>query len=173
MQGVADFAGDRRTVEIVSSEGDGMNNSRFALAASLAVLFLGACGGSQPTGSAPSTAAVQPAARSLARSLNEYYLAKFTAVVGRSPEPSFCFRFMPSGRWNSTGTVDFSGTYLIGGKELFASAYWPASAAVYMTLQGPVNAKQGSGEFIVSNDGGDISGGGTYTMEGKQNSTCS
>jgi hypothetical protein len=77
---------------------------------------------------------------------------------------------MPSGRWNSTSTlVDFYGTYLIAGKQLFASAVWPASAALYMTLQGPVNAKQGSGEFIISNDGGEITAGGTYTM---QSSTC-
>jgi hypothetical protein len=148
--------------------------SRFALAASLAAISLVACGASQPTGAAPGTAAVQPAARSLERSLNGYYLAQFTTVVGRSPAPSLCFRFMSSGRWYSTSTlVDFSGTYLIAGKELFASAVWPASAALYMTLQGPVNAKHGSGEFIITNDGGDVYGGGTYTMAGKQNSTCS
>jgi hypothetical protein len=79
---------------------------------------------------------------------------------------------MSSGRWYSTGSVDFNGTYLIAGKELFASAVWTASGPLYMSLQGPINARQGSGEFIVSDEGGDISGGGTYTMAGKQNSTC-
>jgi hypothetical protein len=149
-----------------------MLSSRFALTAFLAVLFLGACGGSQPTGGAPS-APVQPAARSLTRSLNGYYLAKFTTVVGTSPSASLCFRFLPSGRWYSTGTLaEYYGTYLIAGKVLYASAVWPASAALYLTLQGPVNAKKGSGEFIVANDGGDVYGGGTYTMVGKQNSTC-
>jgi hypothetical protein len=170
---LARFAPDSSNDARVSPEVNGMMSSRFALVASLSALLLVACGGSQPTEGAPSTAAVQPVTRSLERSLNGYYLAKFTTVVGRSPESSFCFRFMPSGRWNSTGSVDFGGTYLTAGKELFASAYWPASAAVYMTLHGPINAKQGSGEFIVLNDGGDIYGGGTYTMAGKQNSTCS
>jgi len=148
--------------------------SRFALAASLAVLSLEACGGSPAIGVAPSTAAVQPATRSFERHVNEYYLARFTTVVGRSPASSLCFRFISSGRWNSTGTlVEFYGTYRIAGKELFASAVWPASAALYLTLQGPINAKQGSGEFIISNDGGDITAGGTYVMTSDQNSSCS
>jgi hypothetical protein len=42
-----------------------------------------------------------------------------------------------------------------------------------MSLQGSVNAKQGSGTFIVSGVNGYISGGGTFTMTGKQNKTCS
>ena len=151
-----------------------MIGSRFVLAASLAALFLSACGGSQSTGSAPNTAAVQAATRPLERSLNGYYLAQFTKVVGTNPAPSLCLRFMSSGRWYSTSTlVNYMGTYLIAGKELFASAVWPASAALYLTLQGPINAKQGSGEFIISNDGGDITAGGTYVMTGDQNSTCS
>jgi hypothetical protein len=44
---------------------------------------------------------------------------------------------------------------------------------VYLSLQGPVNAKQGSGHFIVSWMNGYVSGGGTFTMTGKQNKTCS
>ena len=151
-----------------------MMSSRFALAASLAALFLAACGGSQPMGSAPSTAAAQTAMRSAKRSLNGYYLAKLTAVVGRSPASLLCLRFMSSGNWNSTGTVvDFYGTYDIAGKTLYASAAWFASPASYMTLQGPMNAKQGSGGFIVLNESGYISAGGTYTLAENQNSTCS
>jgi hypothetical protein len=80
---------------------------------------------------------------------------------------------MSDGSWNSTGSVDFSGTYLIARKELFATAVWPASGPVNLTLQGPINAKEGSGKFIVSDEGEDITGGGTYTIVGNQNSTCS
>jgi hypothetical protein len=146
--------------------------SHSAFAASLAVLFLGACGGSQPMGGAPSTA-VQPATRSLEQSLHGYYLTKFTTVVGSSPASSLCFRFMSSGRWYATGSPDFSGTYLSAGRDLFASAAWPASPVVYMSLQGSVNARQGSGEFIISGESGDTSGGGTFTMTREQNSNCS
>jgi hypothetical protein len=148
-----------------------MMSSRFAFGAFLAAVFLAACGGQPGTG-APSTA-VQPATRSLERSLHGYYLTKFTTVVGRSPAPSLCFRFMSSGRWYSTGTPDFSGTYLSDGKELFASAAWPSSPVVYMSLQGSVNAKQGSGQFIVSGEAGNTTGGGTFTMTREQGSSCS
>jgi hypothetical protein len=107
-------------------------------------------------------------------SLQGYYLTKFTTVVGNAlPESSFCFGFKSSGSWSNTGSEGFSGTYLISHKELFASALWLPSPAVYMSLQGSVNAKQGSGTFIISGGNGDISGGGTFTMTGKQNKSCS
>jgi hypothetical protein len=79
---------------------------------------------------------------------------------------------MSSGRWSSTGSENFNGTYLISGKELFASAIWLPSPAVYMSLQGPVNEKQGSGNFITSDENGDIFGGGTFTMTRERNSGC-
>jgi hypothetical protein len=122
---------------------------------------------------APS-ATVQPATHSGERSLHGYYLAKFTTVVGSSlPESSFCFRFKSSGKWSNTGSESFSGTYLTSGKELYASAVWLPSPAVYMSLQGSVNAKQGSGMFIISGVNGYISGGGTFTMTRERNIGCS
>ncbi len=106
-------------------------------------------------------------------SLQGNYLAKFTTVVGNAlPESSFCFDFKSSGNWSNTGSEGFSGTYLMSGKELFASALWLPSPAVYMNLQGSVSANQGSGTFIISSGNGDISGGGTFTMTGKQNKSC-
>jgi hypothetical protein len=150
-----------------------MIGSRFALVASLMGLFVAACGGSQPMTGAP-RAAVQPATPSREQFFHGYYLAKFTTAVGNSlPGSSLCFRFMSSGRWSSTGSENFNGTYLTSGKELFASAIWLPSPAVYMSLQGSVNEKQGSGKFITSDENGDIFGGGTFTMTREQNSGCS
>jgi hypothetical protein len=40
------------------------------------------------------------------------------------------------------------------------------TSAVYMSLQGSINAKQGSGIFVIGGVGGDVSGGGTFTMTG-------
>jgi hypothetical protein len=57
-------------------------------------------------------------------------------------------------------------------KELFASALWLPSPAVYMSLQGSVSAKEGSGTFIISSGNGDTSGGGTFIMTSKQNKSC-
>jgi hypothetical protein len=106
-------------------------------------------------------------------SLQGYYLAKFTTVVGNAlPESSFCLGFKASGTWSNTGSESFSGTYLISRKELFASARWLPSPAIYMSLQGAVNVKQGSGTFIVSSGNGEISGGGTFTMTSKRNKSC-
>jgi hypothetical protein len=151
-----------------------MIGSRFALAASLAVLLLAACGGSQLMTGA-SSVGIQPATRSAERSLKGYYLAKFTTEVGGSlPESSLCLRFKSSGSWSGIGgSESFSGTYLISGKELFASAVWLPSPPVYMSLQGSVDAKQGSGTFIVSGEQGYISGGGTFTMTREPSSSCS
>jgi hypothetical protein len=53
-------------------------------------------------------------------------------------------------------------------KELFASALWLPSPAVYLSMQGDVGANQGSGTFIVSGGNGHTSGGGTFTMIHKQ-----
>lgn len=150
-----------------------MIRSRFALVASLTGLFLAACGGSQPMTAAPS-AAVQPATHSRQPSFHGYYLANFTTAVGSGlPGSSLCLRFMSSGRWSSSGSENFNGTYLISGKELFASAVWLPSPAVYMSLQGSVNEKQGSGKFITSGQSGGIFGGGTFTMTRERNSGCS
>jgi hypothetical protein len=149
-----------------------MISSRFTLAASLAVVFLAACGGSQPMTAAPTTAA-QPATRSQPQSVKGYYLATFTTQVGYSlPESSLCLRFKSSGSWSGIGgTESFSGTYLVSGKELFASAVWLPSPPVYLSLQGSIKAKQGSGDFIVLGVNGYISGGGTFTMTRAQ--SCS
>jgi hypothetical protein len=42
-----------------------------------------------------------------------------------------------------------------------------------MSIQGSVNANQGSGTFITSDQNGDIYGGGTFTMTRGQSSGCS
>jgi hypothetical protein len=145
--------------------------SRFALGVCAAAAIFAGCGGSQTMTSAPSTG-VQPATRAASAStLKGYYLAQFTTVVGNSlPGSSLCLRFKSSGSWSSTS---FNGTYLTSGKKLFASGVWLPSPAVFMSFQGSVNAKQGSGTFITSDQNGDIYGGGTFTMTGKQNKTCS
>lgn len=138
--------------------------SRHVLGSCAAAAMLTACSGSPPMTGATSTG-VQPATRSAEQSLQGYYLAKFTTVVGSGlPESSFCFRFKSSGSWSNTGSESFSGTYLTAGKELFASAVWFYSPVVYLSLQGSVNAKQGSGHFIISWMNGYTSGGGTFTM---------
>jgi hypothetical protein len=106
-----------------------------------------------------------PLVHSLKQSLRGYYLAEFTAEVGSGlPFSSLCLKFTTSGTWSSTNNGGLNGTYLISGQELFASAigYW--SPPVYMSLQGSVNAKQGSGEYIVSQSTGAIFSGGTFTM---------
>lgn len=150
--------------------------ARYAFSISAAAVMLVGCGGSQPMTGARSTG-VQPATRSVEQSLQghyptkRYYLAKFITEVGNGlPESSFCFRFTPSGSWSNTGSENFNGTYLTSGKELFASAVWLPSPAVYLSLHGSVNANQGSGTFIVSNVYGDISGGGRFAMTRAQKS---
>jgi hypothetical protein len=42
-----------------------------------------------------------------------------------------------------------------------------------MSFQGSVNANQGSGKFIISNQNGGIFGGGTFTMTRERDSGCS
>jgi hypothetical protein len=145
-----------------------MISSCFALAASLAVLFLVACGASQPTTGAASTA-VQAATRSTG-SFPGYYSAEFTDVVGSTlPFSSLCLRFTPSGsssgyKWSSVPPNSFdNGTYLISGNELFASAQAPWSPVGYVSLQGSINDTQGSGNYIVQFSGA-IYSGGTFTM---------
>jgi hypothetical protein len=150
-----------------------LNRHVLGICAALAVLA--GCGGSQPmTGGAnASSMGVQSRTRSPQKALKGYYLATFTTMVGSGPSSPFCLHFMPSGSWSSTGSGGVSGTYLTAGKELFASANWLPSPAVYLSLQASVNAKQGSGTFIVTAQSGDANGGGTFTMTGKQNKTCS
>jgi hypothetical protein len=145
------------------------NSSRHALTTCIAAALLTACGGSQPVGE-PS-ARVQPATRSAGKALKGYYLATFTTLVGSGPS-SFCLRFMPSGSWSSTGSGGLSGTYLTSGKGLYASALWLPSPAVILSLQGSVDAKQGSGTFIVSVPNGNLNGGGTFVMTSKQDKHC-
>jgi hypothetical protein len=144
-----------------------MFNFRRAFGACVAVGMLAGCGGSQqPMAGAPS-AVGRPAMRSGEGSLQGYYLAQFTTEVGSGlPNPSLCIRFKQSGSWSSSGGENFNGTYLTSGKNLFASGVWLPSPAVYMYWAGSVNAKQGSGKFIIpgSGDLAHISGGGTFTM---------
>lgn len=153
--------------------------NRYALSAS-AVALLAACGAlrqaqddTQPMARAPGAGA-QSAMHSGQQSFHGRYLAKFTTVVGSGlPFSSLCLKFTTSGTWSSPNNGGLKGTYLISGTDLFASAigYW--SPPVYMTLQGSVNAKQGSGEYIVSQTTGVIFSGGTYTMTRMQNKNCS
>jgi hypothetical protein len=143
-------------------------NNRYALSIGVAAALLAGCGGSQPMTNAPSTA-VQPATHSTERSLQGYYLTNFTVDAGSGVPGSLCIRFKPSGSWSSSS---FNGTYLISGKELFASGVWTPSPPVYLGLIGSFNAKQGTGKFIVSGEGGYASGGGTFTMKREQNKTC-
>jgi hypothetical protein len=142
-----------------------MISSRFALVASLAVLFLTDCGGSQPMTGASSTG-VQPATRSPERSsLQAYYLAKFTDEVGYPlPFSTLCLRFKPSGAWFSVPATAFNGTYLTSGNDLFASAVAPWSPTAYASLQGSINAEQGSGDYVITQPSGKIYSGGTFTM---------
>jgi hypothetical protein len=153
-------------------------NYRSTIAALGTAIVLAACSNpGNESGVSASTPAPARIATQLTHgnvgSLQGYYLARFTTVVGNAlPESSFCFGFMSSGSWSNTGSEAFSGTYLMSRKELFASGLWLPSPAVYMSLQGSVNAKQGSGTFIISGGNGDISGGGTLTMKGKRDKSC-
>jgi hypothetical protein len=141
---------------------------RRVLMITAALVLLVGCGGSQPI-TGPASAAAQLSTRSADRSLQGYYLARFTTVIGTAlPESSFCFRFKSSGAWSNTGSETFAGTYLFTGKELFASALWLPSPAVYLSMQGDADANQGSGTFIVSGGNGSSSAGGTFTMTHKQ-----
>jgi hypothetical protein len=150
-----------------------MFDFRRAFGACVAIGMLAGCGGSQMTGAASaSTTGVQSATRSAQKSLKGYYLATFTTVVGSGPS-SFCLAFTSSGSWSSSGGGGLSGTYLTSGKKLYASAIWLASPAVYLSLQGSIYKKQGSGTFILSDQNGNVNGGGTYTMKGEQNKSCS
>lgn len=144
------------------------------LTMSAALSLLAGCGGSQPMTAAPS-GGVQSATRSPQRpSLRGYYLAKLTTVVGNSlPGSSLCFRFKPNGSWSSSGSVSFTGTYLIARNDLFASALWLPSPAFFLSFEGSVNAKQGSGKYTYSGMNGQLYAGGTFTMTAKQSKSCS
>lgn len=145
-----------------------MFDFRRAFGAWVAIGMLAGCGGSQPMMRAPS-AGVQPAGRSQQQSLNGYYLAKITTVVGNGlPGSSLCFRFKPNGSWSSSGSASFTGTYLTSGKDLFAAAIWLPSPAVFLSFQGIVNAKQGSGKYTSGSQDAQVSGGGTFTMTAAQ-----
>jgi hypothetical protein len=147
---------------------------RHGLGVCAVIAILTGCGGlQQPMTGAPS-AGGQPARRFQPQLLNGYYLTKFTTVVGSSlPGPSLCIRFKSSGKWSSSGSENFNGTYLTSGKALYAAGIWLPSPAFYLTLQGSVSAKQGSGTFVYVTEIGYAAGGGTFTMTGKQNKTCS
>jgi hypothetical protein len=139
-----------------------------AFGAWVAIGMLAGCGGSQPI-ARPLSAEIQPATRSPERSLNGYYLAKITTVVGNGlPGSSLCFRFKPNGSWSSSGSASFTGTYLTSGKDLFAAAIWLPSPAVFLSFQGIVNAKQGSGKYTSGSQNAQVSGGGTFTMTAAQ-----
>lgn len=144
----------------------------FTLTISVVAVLLAGCGGSQPMTDVASSAA-QPATHLRERPLQGYYLAKLTIEVGSGlPEPTLCIRFKASGHWSSSGSENFNGTYLISGKDLYASGVWLPSPPVDLSLIGSVNAKQGSGKFIIGS-GAYASGGGTFTMTGQQNKICS
>ena len=85
------------------------------------------------------------------RSFGGYYLAKFTDEVGGTlPFSYVCLRFTSAGAWYSVPPNTFNGTYLLSGSELFASAQAPWSPTIYASLQGSVNAKHGSGDYIIT-----------------------
>jgi hypothetical protein len=145
-----------------------MMSSRFALAASVALLFLVGCGGSQPM---TASTAAQPATRSSGQPFRGYYAAKFTDVVGGAlPFSSLCLRFTPSGlgsgyKWSSVPPNSFdNGTYLISGDDLFASAQAPWSPTIYATLQAAIDGTQASGDYIVMQPNGYLYSGGTFIM---------
>ena len=99
------------------------------------------------------------------QSIQGYYLATLTTEVGTGlPGSTLCIRFRPSGHWSSSGSENFNGTYLTSGKALFASGVWLPSPAVYMYLAGSINAKRGSGKFIIPGTATHLSGGGSFAM---------
>jgi hypothetical protein len=147
---------------------------RYALILCVAAL-LAACGGSQPPISAPAIVGsghAAPPVRLASRSFHGYYLSKFTDVVGYSlPFTNLCLRFKSSGAWFSV-TNAFTGTYLTSGNQLFASALAPWSPTAYASLQGSVNAKRGSGDYVITQPSGAIYSGGTFTMTRARGSGC-
>jgi hypothetical protein len=135
----------------------------------VSIVLLVGCGGSQAPASGTPATGIQSAARSQQQSLNGYYLAKITTVVGNGlPGSSLCFRFKPNGMWSSSGSASFTGTYLTSRKDLFAAAIWLPSPAVFLSFQGTVNAKQGSGKYTSGSQNAQVSGGGTFTMTAAQ-----
>ena len=148
----------------------------YTLGLSAAVAILFGCGGSQPPGIGASALAgsghAVPLGRLTSRSFHGYYLAKFTDVAGYSlPFSTLCLRFKSSGVWFSV-TNAFTGTYLTSGNQLFASALAPWSPTAYASLQGSVNAKRGSGDYVITQPTGAIYSGGTFTMTRAQGSSC-
>ena len=147
---------------------------RFTLAAAAASFLLAGCGGSQPMTGSPAVTAARSASRVAERSsLDGYYSATLTTIVGNGiPGASLCFRFKPNGTWSSSGSVSFTGTYLVSGSDFFASAVWLPSPPVFLSFEGSVNAKHGFGKFANSSVAGQVSGGGTFTMIRNQNKGC-
>ena len=108
------------------------------------------------------------------RPFNRYYLARFTTEVGSDlPYSGLCLRFTASGTWSALHNPGLSGTYLISGWDVFASALGNWSPRVHMSLEGPITAKQGAGKYIVSQTNGAIFSGGTVTMIREYSSGCS
>jgi hypothetical protein len=145
---------------------------RWAISVGSSLTLLTACGGSLPSiASTPpsrSGVALQPGVAA-ERSLDGYYLAKLTTVVGSGlPSSTLCMRFKTSGSWTSSGSENFRGTYYLSHKDLYASGVWLRSPPVFLGLIGFINAKNGSGKFIISGINGYASGGGAFTMTREQ-----
>ena len=141
---------------------------RYVLATSAFAALLVGCAGSQPITGAPA-AASQPATHFRAQSLQGYYLATFTTQVGQGlPGSTLCIHFKRSGKWSSSGSENFNGTYAVAGSNLYASGVWLPSPAVELYLAATLNGTQGSGTFIIPGSGQQISGAGTFTLAGAQ-----
>ncbi|MGA8324453.1 MAG: hypothetical protein WB757_00125 [Candidatus Cybelea sp.] len=51
---------------------------------------------------------------------------------------------------------------------MFAAAIWLPSPAVFLSFQGIVSAKKGSGKYTSSGQNAAVSGGGTFTLTAAQ-----
>ena len=126
-----------------------------------------------PTAQADRGLTLQPPG-SPERPFNRYYLAEFNTKVGSGlPSPALCLLFTASGNWSAIHNDGLNGTYLLSGRELFATALGDWSPRVYMSLHGVITAKQGSGTYIVSQKNGDVFSGGTFVLIREYSSGCS
>jgi hypothetical protein len=143
-----------------------------ALAAATAVPTVLA---SPSTGMFPSRGAAlaAPAIHSPKHSFNRYYLIEFLSEVGSTVTPVMCANFTSAGSWASPRTFGFSGTYLTSGKDIFASGVFQTSPQAYVSLQGAVNKKGGSGTYTFIDNNGNLYGGGKFTMLREYSSGCS
>jgi hypothetical protein len=140
----------------------------------VAIGLLTGCGGSQPMAGTVSAADHQSATPARAQSFHGYFQAKFTDDAGYPiPFASLCLEFTSLGAWHSVPPTWFTGTFLTFGNELFASALAPWSPTAYASLQGSVNARQGSGFYVITQPSGEIYSGGTFTMKREVNNHCS